>query len=254
MPRPGNGAIAWHALGLPAIFSLLVANPSSGLTNKAAEDRRSLQGTAAPRIPRPKPVFLGRVQTGITVILSFLAVVTAFLRLWADCLTLVALLLLNLLPSRFSNRRTKAAAAALRTLRRRRVLTLRDAHLQELSLSKLVPGDIIIVVAGDIVPADARLLSARSLWCTAHPLCWGHFPLSKTPGVLAAETPLRRRANMLHMGTRVVHGSGRAIVVATGSATTIFLSAKSNRLHRRPSRTSLGIDPQGPPLPTASKR
>ena len=83
----------------------------------------------------------------------------------------------------------------------------------------LVPGDLIILATGDAVTADARLLSTARLQITEASLTGESVPASKDPADRPAETPLADRGNMVFAGTHVVAGRGRAVVVATGSAT-----------------------------------
>jgi Ca2+-transporting ATPase len=194
-----------------ALFSLLVTDPSSGLSSETAAARRRMPH----RAQTPRCVHR-RIHAAVMFLLLALAVATAALGLWQSSLVLLALLLLNIGPAWTAARDARMTAAALHALGKRPVAVLRDGRLANLPASNLVPGDIIAVATGDIVPADARLLSAQALWCSAAPACPGAMPLSKAPGRLAADTPLSLRSNMIHLGTQVVHGSGRALVVATG--------------------------------------
>jgi magnesium-transporting ATPase (P-type) len=210
-PAATAGAIAWHSLSMHALFSLLVTDPSSGLSSEAAAARRRM-----PHRAQAPPCVHRRIHTSVMLLLLALAVATAALRLWEGSLVLLALLLLNIGAAWAAAREARTAAAALHALGKRPVAVLRDGRLANLPASNLVPGDIIAVATGDIVPADARVLSAKALWCSAAPACPGAMPLSKAPGRLAADTPLALRSNMIHLGTQVVHGSGQALVVATG--------------------------------------
>ena len=80
----------------------------------------------------------------------------------------------------------------------------------------LVPGDIISLSAGDIIPADARILSSRDLFVNQSALTGEPFPVEKAPGVAAPGTPLAEAENYLFLGTSVVSGTATAAVTTTG--------------------------------------
>ena len=100
---------------------------------------------------------------------------------------------------------------------------------------EIVPGDIILLSAGAIIPADCRLLEARDLFVNEATLTGETFPADKTPSTLPAATALARRSNAVFMGTHVVSGSGKACVIHTGRAAEF--GKVSERLRLRPPET-----------------
>lgn len=101
-----------------------------------------------------------------------------------------------------------------------KALALRDGEVRELPMFEIVQGDVILVRAGDLVPADARLIVVRELFCDERELS-GRAISGKSVHEVAPNAPLPRRHSMIFCGSRVLHGSGRAIVVATGLETEI---------------------------------
>jgi Mg2+-importing ATPase len=118
---------------------------------------------------------------------------------------------------------------------------LRDGKSTEIPIEEIVPGDIVILNAGDIVPADCLVQESKDLFIDEATLTGETYPVEKSIAVLGAETPLAQRANALWMGTHVISGSANALVIRTGKETE-FVKV-SERLRLRPPETDfeLGI-------------
>lgn len=112
---------------------------------------------------------------------------------------------------------------------------LRDGRPTEVPLEGLVPGDIVLLSAGSQIPADCLLLEAHDLFVDESALSGESFPVAKYPGVVSPDARLAQRHNALFLGTHVVSGSGRAVVVHTGNATEF--GAIAARLRLRPLET-----------------
>ena len=113
---------------------------------------------------------------------------------------------------------------------------LRDGEEKEIPLEDIVPGDIIILNAGDIIPADCLILESKDLFVSEATLTGETYPVEKVACVLNAETPLAKRTNSLWMGTHIVSGSAKALIVCTGRETEF--GKVSDRLKLRPLRPS----------------
>ena len=111
----------------------------------------------------------------------------------------------------------------------------RDGLQVEIPLEEIVPGDIVILAAGDVIPGDCLLLSSNELFVDEATLTGETFPAEKSVTVLPADTPLNQRVNTLFMGTHVVSGSAQALVLATGTETEF--GKVSERLVLRPPMT-----------------
>jgi Mg2+-importing ATPase len=112
---------------------------------------------------------------------------------------------------------------------------LRDGGPHEIPVEEIVPGDIVILNAGDIVPGDCLVDESKDLFVDEATLTGETYPVEKSVGVLGAETPLGQRTNALWMGTHVVSGSAKALVISTGKQTEF--GKVSERLKLRPQET-----------------
>ncbi|HEY9721194.1 MAG TPA: magnesium-translocating P-type ATPase [Oscillatoriaceae cyanobacterium] len=132
--------------------------------------------------------------------------------------------------------RSQRAAERLRRSVATRAFVLRDGTLQELPWDRLVPGDVFALAAGDVVPADGRLLEARDLHVDQASLTGESFPVEKQPGALdSARRGLDEADNSVFAGTSIVSGSARALAVRTGTSTAI--GAIAGELAKQPPPT-----------------
>jgi Mg2+-importing ATPase len=122
---------------------------------------------------------------------------------------------------------------------------LREGRETEVPVEQIVPGDVIILSAGDIIPADCLILESKELFVSEATLTGETYPVEKSTGVLNAETPLAQRTNSLWMGTSVVSGSGKALVVATGKKTEFGKISESLKLRPPQTEFEKGIDSFG---------
>src|SRR5262249_940794 len=137
---------------------------------------------------------------------------------FGDALAILLIVLLNALLGYFQEQRAESALRALSRLAVPRARVLRAGAPQELPAAALVPGDIVLLDAGDAVSADVRLLTATDLRIDESALTGESAPIHKDAAAgLAGDTPLAERVTMAYLGTLVVHGKGRAVVVATGA-------------------------------------
>jgi P-type Mg2+ transporter len=128
-----------------------------------------------------------------------------------------------------------AADAALRDRVKAHTITIRDDEQRPLLNEDLVPGDVVLLSAGSLVPADARVLEATDCYVSESVLTGESFPVEKTPAIVPAEAPLHERANCAYLGTNVRSGTMRCLVVRTGTAT--MFGAIAQRLTLRPPET-----------------
>src|SRR5690606_30725870 len=111
--------------------------------------------------------------------------------------------------------------AALLSLDVPQATVVRDGIIHTVPAADLVPGDVITLEAGQKVPADGRVVEAAELRVDEAPLTGESLPVSKAPVDQPGDQPLAERRHMVHMSTTVVHGTARAVVVATGSRTEV---------------------------------
>lgn len=203
-------------------FSSLKVDPSKGLTRGEAEKRLEKYGR---NILKPKRrggalfLFFSQFNSPLIYLLLFAALLSAFLYQRTDAFIIFFILLVSAFLSFFQEMSANKAMGKLLKVVSIKSTLLRDGKLMEISVEKIVPGDIIEFNAGDIVPSDCLLLESKDLFVDEAALTGESFYAEKSPGTLAVDTPLSKRQNSLFMGTHVVSGTARAVVIATGKET-----------------------------------
>lgn len=217
-PRP-----RWYARSQSEIERELAVDPAAGLSEEEAARRLSAHGrNELPEAPPLSPwhILAAQFMSLIVWVLIGAALVSGLLEEWIDAGAILAIVVLNGLLGFLQEYRAEQSLAALRTLAVTYARVLRGGTRLNLSSTELVPGDIIDVEAGDHVPADARLLQAVSFHTQEAALTGESTPVEKlTTALPDHDLPPADQRNMLFMGTTVTGGKGRAVVVATGSAT-----------------------------------
>lgn len=215
----------WHRMDPGAVCERL-ASAAGGLSASEAAARLAREGPN--RLPEPDPVrpwaILWRQFHSVLVwILVAAACLSGLLGEWIDAAAILAIVLLNAVIGLRQEYGAEKSIAALRSLAAPRARVLRDGSPAVIPADEVVPGDILLLEAGDLVAADARLLRAASLRTVESALTGESEPVDKSSHALegVGDVPLGNRANLVFMGTHVVAGEGRAVVVATGMATEI---------------------------------
>ena len=143
---------------------------------------------------------------------------------WAETIIILAVVLLNAVLGVLQESKAEAAIEALQTMTAATCKVLRDGKMAVLHSDELVPGDVVLLEAGDAVPADGRIIESASLNIEEAALTGESVPVNKMLDVLGAaqkqaDVPLGDRKNMCYMGSTVVYGRGKAVITATGMST-----------------------------------
>ncbi|HEX6588783.1 MAG TPA: cation-transporting P-type ATPase, partial [Longimicrobiales bacterium] len=215
---------AWHTLPADDVLARLETR-AAGLGAAEAAERLARHGPNA--LEARKPVSAWRILLeqfrSVIVLLLLGAAVAAWL--FGDAIEAIAILgvlAINAALGFATELRARTAMAALLRLEVPRATVVRDGASLDVSAQSLVPGDVILLEAGQAVPADARLLDATELRSAEAALTGESAPVHKDAAArLDADTPLAERLNMVYMSTAVVAGSARAVVIATGVATEV---------------------------------
>ena len=143
---------------------------------------------------------------------------------WAETIIILAVVLLNAVLGVLQESKAEAAIEALQTMTAATCKVLRDGKMAVLHSDELVPGDVVLLEAGDAVPADGRIIESASLKIEEAALTGESVPVNKmldAPGAAQkqADVPLGDRKNMCYMGSTVVYGRGKAVITATGMST-----------------------------------
>ena len=213
---------AFHALSAREVADHLHVT-LDGLTTAGAQDR--LQRFGRNELAKAPPtsrflVFVGQFRSAVVVLLIAAALVSGALGEWIDTLAILAIVLLNGVLGFLQEDKARRALDALEKLAAPLAHVVRDGSLENVPARHVVPGDRIRIEAGDLIPADARLIDAARLTVQEASLTGESTPLDKDALVdLPEKTPLAERYNMLYLGTTAAAGKADALVVATGMQT-----------------------------------
>ena len=233
-------ALPWHALPTDEVARAFhLVDPASGLPNVEAERIRRRVGPNVLAGVEPRSsldLLAGQLFTIPTALLAGASGLS--LLLW-DFLEAGAILLVagaNVAIGFFTEARAEELLHAWGDLRIERARVARDGRELTIPASEVVPGDVLLLRAGEEIAADARILEARDLAADESTLTGESEPAEKEPAPVADGAPLADRRSMVHAGTVVASGQGRAIVVATGQRTE--LGAVQRALTRAEERTA----------------
>ena len=172
--------------------------------------------------------FLGQLKDPMTIVLIAAAIVSAVTAIYAgeslaDTIIILAVVLINACLGVYQENKAEAAIEALQQIAAATAKVVRGGHQQTVRAEELVPGDVIVLEAGDAVPADARLIECASLKVEEAALTGESVDVDKQTEALPAgengDVPLGDRRNMVYMGSTITYGRGRAVVTDTGMQT-----------------------------------
>lgn len=214
---------SWHEETIEDTLVNLNSDLASGLSTKEAQQRLNSHGhnelTERGGI-KPWQILWEQFTAVMVVILIIAAVISAFLGDYEDAIAIMAIVVLNAALGFTQEYRAEQAMAALKKLSVPTVIVRRDGQVREISARLLVPGDIVQLEAGALVPADGRLLENANLRVQEAALTGESEPVNKfTHPLTAADVPLGDRKNMVYMGTTVTYGRGTAVITETGMST-----------------------------------
>jgi Ca2+-transporting ATPase len=218
-----SGGTAWHMLGLEEIARNLDTDPARGLGSQEAARRLSLYGPNVIEGKGQKSIWLilwEQFAALMMVLLIVAAVISAFLGDSKDAAAILVIVVLNALLGFRQEYKAEKAMAALKALAVPAVKVIRDGDVGEISARDLVPGDIMMLEAGNVVPADGRLSASFNMRVQEATLTGESAPVGKeTEAMESADLPLADRRNLVYAGTSVTLGRGSAIVTETGMKT-----------------------------------
>ena len=212
-------AVESAALGATEVLSRL-GSGTGGLAEGEAARRLEVVGPNAVRSYRARawPVLLSQLRSPLLILLAVTALASAVLGQGSDAV-IIGVILVASVGLGFANEYKAAKAAeALHSSIHHRCVVRRDGHLCNLDVTGLVPGDVVDLQLGQVVPADLRLLATAGLECDESVLTGESMPAEKSAEPVAAGTPLAELSDCALMGTVVRAGSGTGVVVATGGA------------------------------------
>lgn len=214
-----------HASAVAEVVHYLDVDPGVGLSSLAADRRRRAAGRNV-LAAAPPPTWLVRfvrqfrsLLIGVLLAAAALSLVVGAVK---DTVVILVVLLLNAVLGTVQEARADHSVRALQALLPSRARVRRDGAVAEIPAEDLVPGDVVLVAAGDRVPADGRVVVDAVLAVDESSLTGESAPVSKLAEVvLPADTPVADRRNVVWMNTTVVRGRGELVVTATGMRTRI---------------------------------
>lgn len=221
----------WHSTASDEILRELEVDDKKGLPNGVADMRLKEQGrNVIARVERPTYFkrFLGQLKSKTVIALIVIALLSFAVSLMyneADFfapLLIIAIVLINAAVSAYHLHNCDNALDSMKSITNPSVTVLREGIVRTVDSSLLVPGDIILLETGDFISADARIIESNEFRCNESMLTGDEVPVEKSgEGVYEDITAIENRSNMVFSGTSVVHGSAKAVVVATGLNTEI---------------------------------
>ena len=217
--------LPWHTMPGEDVLRHFDSSAHTGLRSAVVDERQSfhgsntLPGTASRSLPAIWKSQITCLPVALTGVAALLSLLTGGL---AEGALALLIAILNAAIGTLSESRSERILDAVRESVDLRARVVRNGRLQEVSFDDIVPGDVLELQPGARIPADARLVRAEHLSVDEAALTGESIPVQKFALLLAEESlPISRCANMLFRGTLVVEGSGRAVVVATGSDTVL---------------------------------
>ncbi|GAA3463473.1 cation-transporting P-type ATPase [Saccharothrix longispora] len=211
-----------HGLAAHEVVLLLGSDPHRGLTDREVAERLTRFGPNT--LPAPKGAgllvrILRQFHNPLIYVLLAAGAITAGLGEYVDSAVIFGVVVINAVVGFIQESKAEAALEGLRSMVRTRAKVVRDGHERIVPSDELVPGDLVLLEAGDKVPADLRLTRLVELRVDESALTGESVPVAKDEVVLPEAIPVADRHNMAYSGTLVTTGGGAGIVVATGAQT-----------------------------------
>ncbi|MEZ5186714.1 MAG: HAD-IC family P-type ATPase [Candidatus Nanopelagicales bacterium] len=216
--------IGWHASGCDDTVTALGSDSASGLSDsQVLQRRREFGPNALPTAPgRPAwKRLLAQFTNPLILVLIAAGAVTMLLRDYIDTAVILGVVVINAVVGFIQEGKAEDALAAVREMLTTRATVIRAGERHDIDAVDLVPGDVVLLEVGGRVPADLRLITARSLRVEEAALTGESAPVGKHTEPVAESAPLADRRSMAYSGTSVANGSGRGVVVATGESTEV---------------------------------
>ncbi len=231
------------SLSAEQIFSTLVTGVN-GLSNSEAEKRLEQYGSNRLKPKKKSDTFtllLSQFKSPIIIILIAAAILSIFLGDTTDAYIILSIIFLSGMLGFWQERGAADAVKRLLEIVQIRSKVLRDGGEKEVAIEEIVPGDLVILSAGSVVPGDARIIESNDLFIDEAALTGETFPVEKFSAQLPFETALSQRTNTVFMGTHVISGSGRAVVIKTGINTEFGKVSERLKLHPAETEFEQGI-------------
>lgn len=241
---------SWWAVSIEKTGSLLDTNIETGLNSN--EVSRRLERYGANELAEKKQIsmaqkIIAQFKDVMVLILVAASVLSAFLGDYIEAAVILAIVVINAVLGLIQEGRAEKALEALKKMSSPQAKVKRDGAIKQVDSSQIVLGDIVVIEAGDLVPADIRLVESQSLKAEEASLTGESLAVEKQAAELLQEdVGIGDRSNMLFMGTAITYGRGVGIVCATGSATEIGkISDKLQEIEDDPTPLQISLNQLG---------
>lgn len=215
--------LSWHNQDRDEVLKDLKVELDKGLNDREAERRRELVGLNQIKEQEKKSsltIFINQFKDFMVIVLLSATLISFFLGELADAITIIAIVIINSFLGFLQEYRAEKSMEALKKLVAPEAMVKRNGLQKKISAYQLVPGDIVVLNTGDIIPADLRLLEISQLEIEESALTGESLPVKKKVEALKEfNIALGDRKNMAYMGTIITRGKGLGVVVATGMDT-----------------------------------
>lgn len=214
----------WYAISIDKIEKQLETNREEGLVTREISERQATYGKNELPVKEKKPEwlkFMSHFNDVLIYILLIAAVITLILGHYIDTVVILLVAIINALIGYMQESKAEKALEGIKNMLSLHATVIREGKKHDIEALDLVPGDVVVLRAGDKVPADVRLVEADHLKAEEASLTGESTSVKKQTEVLDNDTVLGDRTNMLFSGTAISQGSGLGIVVATGEETEI---------------------------------
>ena len=226
----------WNCDGETLLEDLQSA--ATGLTTLEAVERLKRYGANLLRPGKRTDILtllIAQFKSPIILILLAAAILSYFLHDNTDAVIIIAIVLISGLLGLWQEKGAANLVGKLLSIVQTKATVVRDGSAKEIAVADVVPGDIVVLSAGSVVPGDCLLLELNDLFVDEAALTGESYPVDKVIGPVPVDASLAKRVNTLFMGTHVISGSGRAVVVNTGRQTEF--GRISEQLRLRPPET-----------------
>lgn len=209
-------------LSVGEVLSAFETNKDQGLTLSQARDRNIQFGLNSFVLKPPKSfwlVLLSQFQSPIVYLLIFAALISLYFNSNIEAIAIGSVIFINALIGFFLEMQARRSMSALKKMDIITCRIIREGKIHEIDAKKIAPGDLVDLAAGDIIPADGRLVESNLLQCDESSLTGESIPTLKNIEILPQNTALGDQSNMVFKGSSVMNGHGKVVITGIGKDT-----------------------------------
>ncbi|WP_439696846.1 cation-translocating P-type ATPase [Mucilaginibacter sp. AW1-7] len=213
-----------HPFSLTAteVVGLAQTNSNTGISEHEATKRRKAYGPNAYQTQKLKSrwlILLAQFRSPIVYLLVFGAAVSLYFKDRLETMSILAVIIINAMIGFFMEMQARSSMNALKKMEVIRAKVIRNGEARPIPADELVPGDLVLLEAGDMIPADGRLVAVSRLQCDESPLTGESLPSDKTTERLKEDSRIGDQRNMVFKGTSVMNGNGKMVITGIGANT-----------------------------------